>query len=111
MNEIYYPLAPILDKLSALEKSHAEIIKRLDLLQNGEPVPEIGGIDLAMSITGYKRQTLYELVSRRQIPFIKKSGRLFFSRHDLMKWLNEGRNETINELAKDLSENIQLGKL
>lgn len=49
---------------------------------------EIGGIDLAMKITGLSKSTIYNKVSNNEIPYIKK-GRLYFKRSDLIKWIEE----------------------
>lgn len=36
-----------------------------------------------------KRQTIYNLCSQRKIPFIKKMGRLYFVKEDIIYWLEE----------------------
>lgn len=36
--------------------------------------------------------TLYSKVCRRQIPFCKQAGRLYFFRDDLIEWIKEGAN-------------------
>ena len=38
--------------------------------------------------------TIYGLVSNRKIPFMKKGKRLYFSKHELSKWIAEGRKKT-----------------
>lgn len=42
--------------------------------------------------------TLYGMVSRRQIPHIKKGNRLYFREDHLRSWLEDGNRQTINEL-------------
>jgi hypothetical protein len=95
------PLRDILDKLDSIESTNNTILKKLLKLEDQEP--EIGDIRLAENTTGYARQTIYQLVSARKIPFIKKQGKLFFSKSDLIEWLREGTNRTIEELAKDIT--------
>ncbi|MCW3789351.1 helix-turn-helix domain-containing protein [Plebeiibacterium sediminum] len=53
---------------------------------------DIGGIELAMEITGYAKSTIYNLVNSDKIPYIKKYGRLYFSREDLLSFLKSGKN-------------------
>jgi len=36
--------------------------------------------------------TLYSKVCRREIPFCKQAGRLYFFRDDLIDWIKEGAN-------------------
>jgi len=57
--------------------------------------PDIGGLELASEVTGFQPQTLYKYVQDRKIPFMKKGGKLFFSRSDLENWIKEG-NDGVN---------------
>ena len=94
------PFEDILLKLSSIESTNNVILNKLSKLENQDP--EIGDIRLAEKTTGYARQTVYQLVSARRIPFLKKQGKLFFSKSDLIEWLREGTNKTIEELTKDI---------
>jgi predicted DNA-binding transcriptional regulator AlpA len=94
------PFEDILLKLSSIESTNNAILNKLSKLVNQDP--EIGDIELAEKTTGYARQTIYQLVSAKKIPFIKKQGKLFFSKSDLIGWLLEGTKRTIEELAKDI---------
>ncbi len=49
---------------------------------------EIGGVDLAMKITGLSKSTIYNKVCNNEIPHIKK-GRLYFKRSELIEWIEE----------------------
>lgn len=54
---------------------------------------EFGGIELAVDITGYSKSSIYTLVSKREIPFYKKNGKLWFSEKELTDWLLSGNKE------------------
>ncbi|MCT4587483.1 MAG: helix-turn-helix domain-containing protein [Carboxylicivirga sp.] len=54
---------------------------------------DIGGIDLAMEVTGYAKSTIYNMVSGNKIPYFRKHGRLYFSRSDLLSFIKSGRHE------------------
>lgn len=45
--------------------------------------------------------TLYGLVSRRELPYMKKGKRLFFSKKELTVYLKSGRRKTRAELADE----------
>lgn len=49
----------------------------------------IGGISLAVEVTGMAKQTLYNLVSKRMIPHFKRGGRIIFDEDKLRSWLVE----------------------
>ena len=48
---------------------------------------EIGGIELAIELTGLAKPTIYGLVSERKIPHSKRGKKLYFSRRELLVWL------------------------
>jgi excisionase family DNA binding protein len=43
--------------------------------------------------------TIYSMVSRGQLPFMKRSKRIYFSRSELMDYLKEGRKQTTEVFA------------
>jgi predicted DNA-binding transcriptional regulator AlpA len=63
---------------------------------------EIGGLDLAVAVTGYARATIYTLASRRLIPHSKRGKKLFFSRRELVEWIQAGKRRTGKELLNGL---------
>lgn len=62
---------------------------------------EIGGIDLAVKITGKAKPTIYSLCSERKIPHSKQGKQLYFSRLELMEWLKQGKRKTTAEIADE----------
>jgi excisionase family DNA binding protein len=81
---------------------------------NGISIPqanndEIGGIDLAVKITGKAKPTIYGLVHDRKIPHSKQGKQLYFSRKELTDWLKAGKRKTQAELALD-AENFSPNK-
>lgn len=63
----------------------------------GQQSPDIAGIALAEEITGLARQTVYGLVSKRQIPHLKRGKKLYFSRQALEQWIADGKRPTVSE--------------
>lgn len=49
--------------------------------------------------------TIYSKVSRGELPVMKRSKRLYFSRSELLKYIKHGRRKTIDEIEEqDLSD-------
>lgn len=71
--------------------------KRLN--ENNTEKDEIGGIDLAIEITGLAKPTIYGLCSERKIPHSKRGKKLYFSRQELTEWLKQGKHKTQGEIA------------
>jgi predicted DNA-binding transcriptional regulator AlpA len=71
-----------------------------------DPTPDIGDIQLAVKITGFAKATIYNLVSKNEIPFIKKRGKLFFSKKDLLAWIISGKGKTIADIERATDQTL-----
>ncbi len=65
---------------------------------------EIGGIDLAIELTGLAKPTIYGLVSDSKIPVMKRGKKLYFSRREILDWLKQGRRKTQSEIQAEAIE-------
>lgn len=63
---------------------------------------DLGGLELAVEVTGYQPRTIYKKVHLKEIPHMKRGGRLFFSRTQLEQWISDGRKKTIQEQAAEV---------
>ena len=69
---------------------------------------EIGGYEIAESITGYSRQTLYQLKSAGELPYIGlPGGGIRFSKRMLMNWLLSYQKLTQQEI-QEKTETLKL---
>lgn len=78
-------------RLSAIESVLQEIRQQ----SSPAPADEVGGIELAQSVTRLSAARIYTLVSKRLIPHKKRGNRLTFRRAELLAWLDEGDRQTI----------------
>lgn len=65
---------------------------------------EIGGIDLAKRVTKLSFKTIYQLTSKRKIPFFKKGKFLYFSKTELENWIRSGKKQTITDIQEAASQ-------
>ena len=72
---------------------------------NDKPSDEIGGLDMCVAITGLARRTIYKRTHRREIPHRRVGGRLYFSRAELLLWIEAGRRPMASEIAVQRMEN------
>lgn len=56
-------------------------------------VGEILTIDEAAKFLKLAKQTIYQLTSKRAIPFYKRNKRIYFKRSELLAWLDEGKQD------------------
>ena len=64
---------------------------------NSSEDDEVLTIDEATKVTKLAKQTIYQLCSKRGIPYYKKNKRLYFKKSELLKWLEEGKQEVQEE--------------
>lgn len=54
--------------------------------------------------------TIYSLVSKKLIPFNKKSKRLYFLKSELLEWVKSGRKKTIAECQANPESHLRTPK-
>lgn len=50
--------------------------------------------------------SIYRLCGEKKLPSYKKSGKLLFSKKELIKWAHEGRRETIEEIEESAERHL-----
>ena len=68
-----------------------------------ESLPEYFGIDTFCEITGYKKNTVYQLVRQKKIPVYRAAHggkKLMFKRNETEKWMVEKRIGGLDEFIK-----------
>ena len=72
---------------------------------------EFLSMDEAVKFLKIPKASIYQLTSKREIPFVKRSRRIFFKKSDLETWLEGGRKQTREEIeAEALREMSKSGK-
>lgn len=95
-------LEPIID--DCIRRS---MLKYLDYVtQESQVDPGALGITEAANYLKLAKPTIYELVAKRKIPHYKKGKRLYFRKHDLDEWINQGRVKTENEIRAEAGKYI-----
>lgn len=54
--------------------------------------------------------TIYGLVSRSEIPCMKRGKRLYFSKEEITTWLKQGRKKTLAETASEADQYLRIKK-
>lgn len=98
-NTMGNPFEVILNRLDQLEYAINEFHSKRDesnhKMASKEAKDKEGGMQLAIEITGLKRGSIYNYVTKRMIPHTKVGGRLRFERERLLKW-NQERTKNRN---------------
>lgn len=87
MNVENLTVETLFTRLNVIEKMLGEALNRTPLVENSQVYLTISE---AADLLCKSIHTLYGMVSRREIPHIKKGNRLYFSKQELVTWLQEG---------------------
>ena len=104
MNDILLSPLRLSELESLIEKSVARGLKdyfekNKGTIYNDES--DLLTIKEASDFLSLKVPTLYSLISRGDLPVMKKNGRCYFSKAELMDYLKSGRKKTNAELGAD----------
>lgn len=95
-------LSPIpLSQMRELIRDEMRLVIQEGFNQSESPKTEqneILSVDQAARFVNLAKATIYELTSKRQIPFFKKGKRLYFSKQELYAWIMEGKRKTVTEI-------------
>ena len=86
-----------------LERIECLILKQAQVKES-EPHDQLFTIQEAANFLKLAVPTIYGMVSRKEIPFMKQSKRLYFSRLELLNYLKGGRKKTIPEIQNSVSQ-------
>jgi hypothetical protein len=95
MDNSYNPFLAILEKLNNIESK---------IVSTTYTTPDTTylKIDKAADFLSTTANALRMMVHKDQIPFIKKQGKVYFLRSDLVTWLESGRNNSEEVNAEDI---------
>jgi excisionase family DNA binding protein len=90
------------DKLEHLEK----LIIRISIVEENKD--EILNIQEASKLLNLSISTIYSKVCKSEIPVNKQVKRIYFYRHELMKWIKSGRVKTYFEIQNDIEKRSKI---
>lgn len=88
------PFEQLQEQMNRMESLILDLKQQLEGKRNDEN----NGIEMAMRVTGYKRNTIYKLVNLRQIPHSKQRGFLRFDEDELKTW-KQGKKRPISSFS------------
>lgn len=84
---------------------------------NQEPVEQLFNVQQTANFLGLTSATIYSKVSRKELPFMKRNGRLYFSKQELLEYLKEGKvihqgsvSDKVDALLSNNKKGLRYGK-
>lgn len=81
------------ESLASLHEKGDTIIAMLSSIANGASCASLHipiGMTEASKLLGKSPSTIYDMTSKRKIPFHKRGNKLYFFQDELMKWITDG---------------------
>lgn len=100
------PFDEITTRLQRIEKCLTEIQKSSSTNQVDPEEENPVNIIEAANILKLAVPTLYGLVHKRQIPFYRRGGRLYFFRSQLLEYIKSGRRATMDEIKQAAANSL-----
>ena len=94
------PFEVIEARLSSIENLILDL-KQPTKVEPAEQPEQLLTVNGAAEFLGLTVPTIYSKCSRNEIPFMKRSKRLYFSSTELMEYLKEGRKKSNAEIEAD----------
>lgn len=95
--------------VTMLTKEVSEL-KRLIISKQEQPqvddVKQLLSIDEAADFLGLSKPTIYSKCSRGELPYMKRSKRLYFSRTELIDYIKAGRVKTNEERQDEVRNHL-----
>ena len=92
---------------SKIENSFRKIIAEYLQGPTQEKGPEIMNAIQTASLLDVSISTLYSYVHYKKIPFLKKFGKLYFKRSEIMEWLASAHYMTSDEISRTTFNSLQ----
>lgn len=108
INDIF--LSPIrLNELETLIQNSVRKVLNERQKQSSKELHDLIGIKEMSQFLGISIAGIYGKVHDRTIPFIKRTGvkKLYFSREAILKWLNEGKQDTRSEIKEQAKKSLE----
>lgn len=75
-----------------------------------EKADELLTVEGAAKLLSLSVPTIYGLISKGQLPVMKRSKRCYFSKSEVIKYLQQGRKKTLTEISEE-AQNYKTEKL
>jgi excisionase family DNA binding protein len=111
-NLVLSPIDP--EKLieSISERVTAKILKAVNFKSNSGEVPEqIFTIQQAAEFLSLTVPTIYSKTSKGELSFMKRGKRLYFSKQELIKYLQAGRKQSFEDVEAEAAAYLSKNKL
>lgn len=94
------PFVEITERLTNIEASLNQIKNNSTQTDPTEPSKEFLTVDEVAALLRLTKPTVYTKCHKRELPYMKRGSRLYFSKDDIVKYIKEGYTPTAEQLEE-----------
>src|SRR5450759_5342569 len=94
-------------RLGNIESLLIDIKSKPDEISNQKDQDEFFTVAEAAGFLKFSVTTMYNLIHEKRIPFMKSRKRCYFLKADLVKYLKQGRQKSLNETASEADQYLE----
>jgi excisionase family DNA binding protein len=100
------PFEVIEARLSSIENLLLDLKHNPKTVETNKDPERFLSIQEASELLNLSVPTVYSKVSKGELPFMKRSKRLYFSRTELLEYLKDGRNKSNSEIEQEAETHL-----
>ena len=100
------PFEIIIERLDNIEKMLLKMANKPNLETTGSNSDEIMNINKVADYLTLSKSAIYKFTMNREIPYFKRSRKLYFKRKEIDKWIEEGKVKTNTELQAEMNQHL-----
>ncbi len=77
---------------------------RKPIINKGGADNDILNVEDVAKILDIEKGTVYNLTHKRQIPYFKRGGRIYFDRVEITEWIRSDRRKTVRQLQDETNQ-------
>ena len=104
------PFEAIDNRLSKIENLILDLKQTFKPIEKSNQSEELLTISETAKFLSLTVATIYSKVSRKELPYMKRGKRLYFSRQELIEYLKQGRIKTNSEINKEAEDYLKSKK-
>ncbi len=104
------PFQTIDERLNKIESLLQDLKQLPTKSDNVSDVDELLTVKETAKFLRLSTPTIYSLISKGELPYQKRTKRVYFSKHDLLNYLKVGRRKTNTEIANEAEQYLKTKK-
>ena len=106
MNDILMSPIRLIDLDILIQNSVRKVLSEINSSPSGSTKDELLTVDEVAELLSVSNPTVYGYVHEKSIPYMKRRGRLYFSKKEILTWITSSRRMTRDEIREAAADSL-----